>query len=334
MRGWLRLVRGSGGDLLRRSGSRECPLSGAEGGPDGPEEGPAFVDLRVGLLHRSVDGEVELDAGDESYGTLVWFGLIGLVVESPADGTVLLADKLDASLHPALVAELVRLFQDPAIGGEPRWRVSAAARRRELLLSLEGLTEETYLVDWHRRHRDQVQVTIDPYHTSPLQLVGREVNAKKDETYEARRGKGKAHDQVWCGFDRDEHPRFASVSPYRTRASGFGSHCTSRNKPASSNAIRCWPAPKRSFAARRSPLQLHLKRLSIAKTRRRGEQSVSTTCTTATDRPPEAIRALGCGESSTKSKRCEQLNSSVAEANPKVTASSRLAAFFGLRLHR
>ncbi|WP_092554800.1 AAA family ATPase [Actinoplanes derwentensis] len=53
-------------------------------------------------------------ADDESLGTLVWFGLAGPVLTAIADGTVLLADELDTSLHPALVAELVRLFQDPA----------------------------------------------------------------------------------------------------------------------------------------------------------------------------------------------------------------------------
>ena len=65
------------------------------------------------LTHRGATGDVELDAQDESLGTLVWFGLVGPVVEALADGAVLLADELDASLHPALVAELIRLFQDP-----------------------------------------------------------------------------------------------------------------------------------------------------------------------------------------------------------------------------
>ena len=89
-------------------------LVGVEGEPHGSEEGPTFAELGVRLLHRGVGGEVELDAGDESLGTLVWFGLAGPVVEALADGAVFLADELDASLHPALVAELVRLFQDPA----------------------------------------------------------------------------------------------------------------------------------------------------------------------------------------------------------------------------
>jgi uncharacterized protein len=88
-------------------------LAGQEGEPDGSDEGPAFDQLGVRLTHRGAVGEVELDVQDESLGTLVWFGLVGPVIEALADGTVLLADELDASLHPALVAELIRLFQDP-----------------------------------------------------------------------------------------------------------------------------------------------------------------------------------------------------------------------------
>ena len=88
-------------------------LAGLEGEPDGTDQGPAFEELGVRLIHRSDAGEIELDAQDESLGTLVWFGLVGPVVEALADGAVFLADELDASLHPGLVAELIRLFQDP-----------------------------------------------------------------------------------------------------------------------------------------------------------------------------------------------------------------------------
>lgn len=96
--------------------------------------------------------------------------------------------------------------------GPPRRRVSAAALRRELLVFVEGLqTEEMYLVDWHRRYRDQVRVTIDPYRAGPLQLVERAVEAQRAEAYDARRGRGRAHDQIWCVFDRDEHPNFESA---------------------------------------------------------------------------------------------------------------------------
>lgn len=65
------------------------------------------------LLHQGTEDSIELPPGYESLGTLVWLGLVGVVINALTDGTMLLADELDASLHPALVAELIRLFQDP-----------------------------------------------------------------------------------------------------------------------------------------------------------------------------------------------------------------------------
>jgi hypothetical protein len=65
------------------------------------------------LIHQGAEDNIELLPGCESQGTLVWLGLVGAVISALTDGAVLLADELDASLHPALVAELIRLFQDP-----------------------------------------------------------------------------------------------------------------------------------------------------------------------------------------------------------------------------
>lgn len=87
-------------------------LSGMEGEPE-TDEGPTFEQLGVVLSHEGTDGPVELDPFDESLGTRVWFGLIGPVVSALRAGSVFLADELDASLHPALVSQLIRLFQDP-----------------------------------------------------------------------------------------------------------------------------------------------------------------------------------------------------------------------------
>lgn len=72
----------------------------------------AFDSLR---LHHRVDADtVVFDMHEESLGTLVWIGLLGPVVAALRDGSVLLADELDGSLHPALVRQLIALFQDPA----------------------------------------------------------------------------------------------------------------------------------------------------------------------------------------------------------------------------
>jgi hypothetical protein len=95
-------------------------------------------------------------------------------------------------------------------GGPLRRRVTGTAIRKELLVFVEGLqTEEVYLVGWHRRHRDSVQVTIDEFRGGPLQLVERAVAAKRAELRDAKRNRGRPHDQIWCVFDRDEHPNFA-----------------------------------------------------------------------------------------------------------------------------
>jgi AAA15 family ATPase/GTPase len=80
------------------------------------EEAPPFPDddlppLGISLSHRGKRGNVELDTQDESLGTLVWLGLIGPVLDALASGSVLLADEIESSLHPTLVAQLVQIFQ-------------------------------------------------------------------------------------------------------------------------------------------------------------------------------------------------------------------------------
>jgi hypothetical protein len=74
-----------------------------------PPDPESFWGMALG--HQGRSGTVEFDVSDESLGTLVWFGLIGPVVHTLASGTVLLADELEASLHPSLVVQLVRMFQ-------------------------------------------------------------------------------------------------------------------------------------------------------------------------------------------------------------------------------
>lgn len=71
--------------------------------------------LSVALSHRGRDGSVELDTPDESLGTLVWLGLIGPILDALKRGTVLLVDELESSLHPVLVAQIVRIFQNPQL---------------------------------------------------------------------------------------------------------------------------------------------------------------------------------------------------------------------------
>ena len=72
-----------------------------------------FIQDRLKLTHRGPQESVELDAEDESLGTMVWIGLVGPLLDALDSGSILLADELDASLHPHLVDQLIALFQNP-----------------------------------------------------------------------------------------------------------------------------------------------------------------------------------------------------------------------------
>jgi uncharacterized protein len=82
--------------------------------PDAADPGRTGSQRRVRLVHRTAGGKAQLDFSAESEGTRTWFHLIGPVLNSLHTGSLLLFDELDASLHPTLCAELIRLFHDPA----------------------------------------------------------------------------------------------------------------------------------------------------------------------------------------------------------------------------
>lgn len=67
----------------------------------------------VRLHHMGANGSVPIDPEHESQGTLVWVGLLGPVLDTLREGSVVLVDELDASLHPHLVQQFIRLFQNP-----------------------------------------------------------------------------------------------------------------------------------------------------------------------------------------------------------------------------
>lgn len=73
-----------------------------------PGRAPAVV------LQHATGGEtpqsVALGWEQESLGTRSWFALIGPVLLALDEGAVLLIDELDASLHPRMAAEVIRLF--------------------------------------------------------------------------------------------------------------------------------------------------------------------------------------------------------------------------------
>ncbi|MEU9833092.1 ATP-binding protein [Streptosporangium sp. NPDC048047] len=63
--------------------------------------------------HKGESGTFALGLGDQSLGTRTLYELGPAVFRSLDRGTPLLVDELDASLHPYLSAQLVKLFRDP-----------------------------------------------------------------------------------------------------------------------------------------------------------------------------------------------------------------------------
>jgi AAA15 family ATPase/GTPase len=67
----------------------------------------------IQLAHRTGRQQALFELQDESAGTLTWLSLIEPVLYVLRSGQILLLDEIDASLHPALSARLLELFQDP-----------------------------------------------------------------------------------------------------------------------------------------------------------------------------------------------------------------------------
>lgn len=58
-------------------------------------------------------GEEVFDLSEESTGTMKLLGLTGLVVDALNDGSTVIVDELDKSLHPLLSRMMIELFQNP-----------------------------------------------------------------------------------------------------------------------------------------------------------------------------------------------------------------------------
>lgn len=78
-----------------------------------PGSGETRTQRRLRLVHRSGNDSAPLDFSAESEGTRTWFGLIGPVLTALQTGSVVIFDELDASLHPTLSVELLRIVRSP-----------------------------------------------------------------------------------------------------------------------------------------------------------------------------------------------------------------------------
>jgi hypothetical protein len=106
----------------------------------------------IRLWHRTPDGgELPLDfRTEESLGTHAWFAFLGPMLTVLDQGSVLLVDELDSSLHPTLAAEVVRVFQDSA----------SNSRGAQLIFTTHDATLLGSEVLDRPLNRDQVWITV------------------------------------------------------------------------------------------------------------------------------------------------------------------------------
>jgi predicted ATPase len=65
------------------------------------------------LKHAGRNGSIALPVERESRGTKAWLAVLEPILEALRQPGILCIDELDASLHPHLAAEVIRIFQDP-----------------------------------------------------------------------------------------------------------------------------------------------------------------------------------------------------------------------------
>lgn len=118
-------------ELVRRA---DFGISGAEmvdaGDFERIEHGVELARPEVQFRHAGPEGDMRLPLGAESDGTLSWVSMLRTLLPVLDSGGVAVVDELDASLHPELAAEVIRMFQDPMVN----------TRRAQLLFASHDVT--------------------------------------------------------------------------------------------------------------------------------------------------------------------------------------------------
>lgn len=97
------------------------------------------------FTHTAGEMSATFDWPDESQGTQKLFALAGPLLDIIKNGKVLVIDELDRSLHPLLVRQIIKTFQDPVLN----------ERGAQLFFT----THDTSLLDHQLLRRDQIWLT-------------------------------------------------------------------------------------------------------------------------------------------------------------------------------
>jgi AAA15 family ATPase/GTPase len=125
-------------------------LEVADLGVDGVNLEQGERGMKVRLSHRGRQGSVPLDYHLESKGTRAWFAFLGPMFEALDTGAVLLVDELDASLHPLVAAEVLRIFRDP----------EANPNNAQLVCTSQDVSLLGNLHTFPPLERDQVRIVV------------------------------------------------------------------------------------------------------------------------------------------------------------------------------
>ena len=95
----------------------------------------------------------------------------------------------------------------------PRRSARSQPPRRVIRLLTEGRrTEVEYFAKWAAEFRGRITIDFDHFHGTPLSLVERAADLVEQRRRSLRRRQSDvAFDEIWCVFDRDEHPFVAEA---------------------------------------------------------------------------------------------------------------------------
>jgi hypothetical protein len=134
--------------------------------------------IRTTFTHKTALGEASFDFDDESTGTqnLIGFFLPWMVLstDKPAGWRALVLDELDSSLHPKIIAELIRRHL-----------------RSETHSQLIFTTHDTHLMDTRQLRRDQIWLTERDKNGATLLRAVHEFEGRESEDLEKRYYEGR-----------------------------------------------------------------------------------------------------------------------------------------------
>lgn len=129
---------------------------------------------RFELKHKSESDDAWLPLEEESGGTRKLFGLALPIIQTLRNGSVLLVDELESSMHPMLADLIVRQFNDPEIN-----KLNA-----QLIFSTHDTNLLGTLVGEPALRRDQVWLTEKDPHGATVLYPLTDFKPRKDENIE------------------------------------------------------------------------------------------------------------------------------------------------------